>query len=130
MKKNLILGLLLVIGCGGSGGSGGTTLPNPFQGTWDGTFKVRGSSQTGSFIIGIAGSGVTAGTVHDNQSGLDGDIGGIISSDGTFSGTVDYPGQSSTLKGKLTKTGKLASGTLVQTSGGVTIVLDTKITQR
>lgn len=101
MRTYSILVLALVLaGCGGSGGS---STPSPFAGTWDGPFPPGGDQGTLSLTIGT--DGTTNGTSVDQTYNLTGTIRGSISNTGVFSGTVQYPGyQAASLNGVLSIT--------------------------
>lgn len=115
MKKRLIpLGLLilLTIGCAGSGG---TSTPSPFAGSWDGTWTGGGEVGTASPTITTGGS--VAGEVTNATQGWTGSIQGTISNSGSFSGSVTYNGI-----GTFAASGTLALSNGDQTLTGTVII--------
>jgi|GEM_PF-6339218 len=125
----IVVGSLLLAGCGGSGGSNsGNTTASPFAGSYIGSF-VSNNGDQGPNNITISSNGNISGSVVDNtQSNLTGTISGNVSNAGAASWMVTYSnGTTFSGNGNFTVTQSGApSGLLTATitSGGVTNTLE------
>lgn len=80
--------MLVLVGCGGSGGGSSTKQEvERFQGTYGGTWTSN-NSQNGTSAIAIAPNGSFSGSIHNNTFNLDGSIEGQITGDGSFEGSI------------------------------------------
>jgi hypothetical protein len=93
----LITGIFAVLGplsgCGGTTGGLTNINTNPYMGRYQGTWTGTPASNTGTAQITIAQNGVTTGILHNNATNLDGSFAGQSSNEGSFRGTLTYPGQ-------------------------------------
>lgn len=79
----------VVLGCGGGGGP---QNPNPYVGTWNGTFTTNASeiNQVGTVSIDIATDGTAHGTFTNTTYDRNGIIDGSFTNAGFFRGTITY----------------------------------------
>lgn len=116
----IIVAVLLIVGCGGSGGTGITN--SPFAGSYAGTWDSPATGQSGTAAISIATNGRVTGstTITSGGSGT-GSVTGVIQNTGQISGSIQYPGEpKSTFSGTLSAdpNGNL-TGVLIQRINGV-----------
>ena len=110
---------VLAVGCGGGGG-GGSSEPSPYAGTFSGPWTSTDLGQSGTTRITIATNGNVVGTIRNNTEDLDGSVSGSLSNSGSFNGTVNYPGlSSSSIRGTMAFNGSgQLTGTLIQRLDG------------
>ncbi|HLK17059.1 MAG TPA: hypothetical protein VKT78_19800 [Fimbriimonadaceae bacterium] len=126
-----------LVGCiwlssAGCGGSGGSSTPSPFAGTWVGTWNAPSIPDSGTTNVTIDTNGQITGSTHDNNSGTNGTFTGSITNAGALSATVSYPG---TANSSVTGTGSIASnghllGNAIQVQGGVQVGLTEDLTKQ
>ncbi len=121
--------LLFAVGCAGVGGEGSSDN-SPFAGSWSGTWVVTGTSDDGTVTVVVSSGGDIIGTMHDNDSGLDGTLDGTIQSSGSVNATAQYPSQPAlTLSGILSLNGDTITGNLVQSGSGTPETLAMTLTR-
>ena len=104
--------------------TGVATAASPYQGSYTGTFSVKGISadvpdQDGKLAIKMSEDGKITGTVDNRQLKQQGKVTGTITDDGEIAVTIQYPDQdASTVSGSVTspKDGRI-KGTLTQDLG-------------
>lgn len=116
----LLVAVAALAGCGGGGG--GTSTPNPFAGTYSGTWTARGYPNHGDCFATVGTDGRLVGEVTDEYTeSYDGAIVGQVSSSGRFTAQVQYPGSpASSLSGTFTfsQTGTLVGNATQQFPDG------------
>jgi hypothetical protein len=94
-----------------------------YAGEYTGPFVFTGAipgfkDDKGTYTISIAANGKLAGKTKSDLNGLTTDVKGSISSEGRVEITVEFPWETYTMKGTVTKTSEgHLKGTLVQSDG-------------
>ncbi len=109
---SIVLALACVCLLAGCGGSSSSAIRSPFAGTWQGTWTqtnaaVPTSPDYGEFVLGVGDTGDVNGTIFSVVRQLNGRVSGKISDSGTLTGSVIWPGGSTTA---LSATGTVTSG--------------------
>ncbi len=106
-RRNLcaLLAALLTVALAGCGGSGSSSKPSPFAGSYSGTFTDPGNNQSGTFTLSVAMNGQTTGSIQNTTTGAHGPVSGSVNNDGTVTLTITYPNQTITDKGVVTFSG-------------------------
>jgi|GEM_PF-3904138 len=91
VRTFIVATLVVLAGCGGSGGGGATS--SPFAGTFNGTW-VSTNAEGGSTNITVAPSGSLSGSIHNVTRSVDGTLAGRIGPDGSANITYQYVGES------------------------------------
>lgn len=118
---------LTILACGGGSG-GGDSTPNPFAGTYTGTYSIPSASNNGTMAVTVTTGGAFTGTIRDVTLSMDGTVSGTLSNSGSLDATVRFTGVAdSSVTGSLVLSGNNVTGNLTQRRGsasaGMTVAL-------